>query len=77
MGKSLAKNTAIYTIKTIVSLLAPIITFPYVTRVISVESIGRVNFAASIYSYFLLIAGLGIYPLAVKEGTKLKHDKER
>lgn len=75
--KSLTKNSIIYAIKTIIGLLFPIITFPYITHVLSADSIGKVNFSASIISYFSLIAGLGIYTVAVKEGAGIREDKNK
>lgn len=65
------------TIKTIVTTLFPLITFPYVTRILGVDNIGRYNFASSVISYFLLLAGLGISSYAVREGAPLREDKEQ
>lgn len=48
----------------------PLITFPYVSRILMPEGIGRVNFANSIVSYFVLIASLGIGVYATREGAK-------
>lgn len=59
-NKSMAKNAALNTIKTIMAMVFPLITFPYASRVLQVDNIGKVNYSASIVSYFLLLAGLGI-----------------
>ena len=56
MKNNLAKNSIIYTLKTVIGLFLPLITFPYVTRVLSVDTIGKVNFSYSIISYFSLLA---------------------
>ena len=32
----------------------PIITFPYVTRVLQVDGIGQVSFASSVVTYFVI-----------------------
>lgn len=76
MAKSLVKNSIIYVVKNIVSTLLPLISFPYVTRTLSVETIGRVSFAGSIINYFLLFAGMGVFTYAIKEGAKLRDNKE-
>lgn len=58
------------------NLLFPLITFPYVSRVLSVRSIGIYNFSNSIITYFLLIASLGISVYSVREGAKYRDNKE-
>lgn len=74
--KSIKRNAILTTVKTMLSLLAPIITFPYISRVLSVESLGKYNFSSSVVSYFLLLAGLGISTYAVREGAKIREDRE-
>ena len=73
--KSIKKNAVLSTIKTFISLLLPLITFPYVSRVLQVEAIGRYSFANSIVSYFILIAGLGIGTYGLREGAKIREDR--
>ncbi|MGN0165950.1 MAG: flippase [Lachnospiraceae bacterium] len=74
---SFAKNTILYTIKTICSMIFPLITFPYISRTLSATGIGQYTFATSIISYFSLIASLGISTYAVKEGAKFRDDKKK
>lgn len=71
------KNTVYNTIKTIFGIIFPLITFPYITRVLGVENVGKVNYASSIVSYFTLIAGLGISTYAIRECSKVRNDKEK
>lgn len=68
-------NAVLNVIKTISSVIFPLITFPYVSRVLTVESIGAYNFSASIVSYCSLLAGLGISTYAIREGTQYRGDK--
>lgn len=77
INKSLKKNSIINLVKTIVGLIFPLITFPYASRVLGVEGIGKVNYANSIVSYFVLIAGLGITNYAIREGAKIREDRDR
>ena len=58
--KSLKKNTIFSAIKTLSSILFPLITFPYISRVLLTENVGKINFGLSIVSYFSLLASLGI-----------------
>lgn len=75
--KSVGVNAVLNTIQTIVSMIVPLVTFPYVSRVLGVEALGRYNFSQSVVSYFVLMAGLGINTYAVREGAGLRNDKAR
>lgn len=68
--KSLTVNSIMNTLKTLMSLIFPLITYPYALRVLGVDNIGRANFANSIVSYFVLLAGLGINRYAIREGAR-------
>ena len=59
------------------SLLFPLITFPYVSRVLHAAGNGKVNFAASIANYFLMVASLGIPTYGVKACAKVRDDKQK
>ena len=64
--KSLKKNAALNMIKTVMSLVFPLITFPYSSRVLGPAFLGKVHFAQSVVSYFSLAASLGIGTYAVR-----------
>lgn len=49
------------------SVLFPLITFPYTTRILGAEAYGRVGFAISVVSYFALVASLGIPSYGVRK----------
>lgn len=59
------------------SLIFPLITFPYVSRVLHATGNGNVNFAASIANYFLMVASLGIPTYGVKACAKVRDDKKQ
>ena len=71
---SLKLNSFMNTLKTFMSLVFPLITYPYALRVLQVNNIGMNNFANSIVSYFSLIAGLGISRYATREGARVRDD---
>lgn len=75
--KSVSLNAILNSFHTLLNLLFPLITFPYITRTLSVEGVGRYNFAFSIISYFILLSGLGINVYAVREGAKFRDDREK
>lgn len=67
--KSLKINLVLNVVKTFVSMCFPLITYPYITRIFSVEDVGKINFYLSIISYFQLIAYFGIPTYAVSIGS--------
>lgn len=75
--KSIKANAVLNSIRTILNLIFPLITFPYVSRVLTVDELGKYNFSSSIISYFLLLAALGIDKYAVREGAKYRDDREK
>lgn len=77
MGKNSIKKNAVYnSFKSILSFLFPLITYPYATRVLGVESLGKVSYSLSIISYFSLVAVFGITSYAVKECSTLRDDRK-
>lgn len=73
---SLTRNALLNSMKTVMSLIFPLITFPYVSRVLGAANIGKINYSLSIVSYFALFAALGISNYAIREGAKIKRDQE-
>ena len=70
--KSMGLNAILYASRTILSIVFPLITYPYAARVLEVENMGAVQYTASIISYFLLVAELGITTYAMREGAKYR-----
>lgn len=75
--KSLAVNAVLNVVRNVSGILFPLITFPYVSRVLGVEGLGKYNFAYSIITYFNMLAGLGISTYAIREGSGFREDKEK
>lgn len=73
---SIKRNAILNVIRQICTVLFPLITFPYVSRVLLDENYGKVAFVTSVVSYFVLIAALGINNYAVREGAGYKDNKE-
>ena len=57
--------------------LFPLITFPYVSRVLTASGNGRVSFAASVANYFLKAASLGIPTYGVRACAQVRDDREK
>lgn len=75
--KSLGINTLLNGLRSMLDVLFPLITFPYVSRILSVNGMGIYNFSNTYVSYFILLAGLGIANYAVREGPKYREDKDK
>ncbi len=71
------KNAMFNTIKSISGIIYPLITFPYISRVLMAENVGKINFGNSIVSYFSLIASLGVTTYAVRECSKVREDRQQ
>ena len=74
--KSLSLNSFMNTFKTFMGLVFPLITYPYALRVLGVDNIGKNNYANSIVSYFILLAGLGISRYAIREGARKRENRK-
>lgn len=59
---------------TISNVLFPVISFPYVSRILGPDGIGKVHFANSFAQYFVFIATLGIPVYGMRAVAKVKDD---
>lgn len=75
--KSLKINAILNMAKQLCVILFPLITVPYASRILQTVNYGKYNFAQSIVSYFLLIAGLGVVNYAIREGASIREDKKK
>ncbi len=74
--KSLKKNAFLNIIRTLMSIIFPLVTFPYASRVLFPEGIGKVNYVNSIISYFLMLSNLGIGIYGTREVAKLRNNSK-
>lgn len=74
--KSLKYNFVMNVLLTVSSFLFPVVTFPYVSRVLGPDGTGRVAFATSVISYFAMFAQLGIPTYGIRACAKVRDDKE-
>ena len=74
--KKLFGNFILSVLNTVLALVFPLITFPYVSRVLGSSKLGIVNFAQSYGYYFIHIANFGISSYAIREISKVRDNKE-
>lgn len=75
--KSLKLNFIMNAILTMSSFIFPLITFPYVSRILLPTGTGKVAFGTSVISYFNLFAQLGIPVYGVRACAKVRDDREQ
>lgn len=73
--KSLTKNYIYNLVYQILTLILPLITTPYVSRVLGAENIGIYSYTYSILSYFLLFGALGVALYGQREIAYAGEDK--
>ncbi len=74
MAKSIKRNFLFNIILNLSKVLFPLISGPYVARVLEPEGVGFFNFANTYSMYFALFAALGISNYGIREIAKIKND---
>ena len=72
---SIKKNFLYNILLNISNIAFPIITIPYVSRILGVDQIGEFSFATTLVEYFVLVAALGKTLFGSSEKAKLKDNK--
>ena len=77
MSKNIKVNSLLSVIQKTCNILFPLLVFPYLSHVLGPDGFGKHSFANSINCYFLLAAMLGIQTYAVREGARVRDNKEQ
>lgn len=77
LTKSVKVNAILNTLKTICSIIFPLITIPYASRVLHAANYGIVSWCNSIIQYFALFATLGVVTYAQREGPQFRDQKQK
>ena len=72
---SLKKNIAISTIYQVLLIILPIITAPYVARVLGPDQSGIYDYTNSIQTYFAMFAALGTATYGAREIARVRNDE--
>ncbi len=73
---SIKKNFIMNSLLTMSSFLFPLITFPYVSRILLPEGTGKVALATSVVSYFNMFAQLGIPTYGIRACAQVRDSRE-
>ena len=74
---SIRKNYSYNLLLSGLNILFPVVTFPYVARLLSPEGIGNVQFIFSFAQYFAIMAGIGMPIYGVKEIARFRHSRKQ
>ena len=74
--KSLKLNFVMNAVLTVSAIVFPLIIYPYISRVLLPEGIGKVALAISIISFFIIFSQLGIPVYGLRLTAQLRDDKE-
>ncbi len=74
---SIKKNFFFSSILTTANYIFPLLTYPYVSRVLGVTNIGACNFVDSIIHYFIMFSMMGIGVIGIREVAVCKDDKKK
>ncbi len=74
--KSIKLNFIMNAILTMSSFIFPLITFPYVSRVLLPVGTGKVSFATSLITYFSMFAQLGIPTYGIRACARVRDNRE-
>ncbi len=75
--KSLVKNYIYNLVYQVLILIMPLVTTPYVSRVLGAENIGIYSYTLSITTFFIIFGSLGIYTYGQREVAYLQDDKKK
>ena len=75
--KSIKVNYFYNIILTLSNLLFPMITFPFVARIIGPEGLGKVSFANNLALYFITFAQVGIPVYGIREISKNRDNEKK
>lgn len=74
---SIKFNFIMNAILTVSSVIFPMITFPYYSRILGAEGTGSIGFAISVVAYFTMLASLGVPTYGIRACAKVRDDKEK
>lgn len=75
--KSLLKNAIYNFLYMGLNLVFPLITAPYVSRILGASNLGKVNFATVIVNWFMLFAIFGTNTYGIREIAKIRDNREK
>ncbi|WP_294586795.1 oligosaccharide flippase family protein, partial [uncultured Ruminococcus sp.] len=76
-SKTLVKNTVMLYIMNITKIVLPLVTLPYLTRVLSKDCYGVVSYVKAVMQYMQVVVDFGFILSATKDVVNCKEDKKK
>lgn len=76
MAQSVKTNYIYNVLNTITQMVFPLVSFPYVTRIIGADGLGIIGFCNSFINYIILFTCLGIPIYGVREIARVRENKQ-
>lgn len=78
MGQpSVKKNFILSTVFQVISMIAPFVTAPYVSRVLGADGVGIYSYTSSLQYYFAMFAALGTNTYGAREIARARNDEDK
>lgn len=72
---SIKANALLNIIYTISNIIFPMITFPYVSRILLADGMGKISFFTAFANYAIMIASLGISTYGIRKTASVRNNK--
>lgn len=76
-NNSIKMNAIMNVIYTVTNMVFPLITYPYITRILSATGMGKVSFFTSVSNYAIMIGSLGISTYGIRAVAKVRDDEKQ
>jgi Membrane protein involved in the export of O-antigen and teichoic acid len=73
---SIKMNASLNILYTVSNIVFPLVTFPYVSRILSADGLGKVSFFTAVANYAIMLASLGISTYGIRATAKVREDKK-
>lgn len=75
--RSVGFNLLMNVILKMSGIIFPLITFPYISRILLSEANGKIAFATSVVGYFTLVASMGIPSYGIRKCAEVRDDRQK
>lgn len=76
-NKGIKKSIILNTLYQILAIIVPLITTPYVTRILGADGLGIYSYTVSIVTYFSMFAALGTSSYGAREIARVRNETDR
>ena len=75
--RSIKENALLNIAYTLANILFPVITFTYVLRILTVETMGRIAFYTSVTNYAVMLAAIGLATYGIRTVARVRDQREQ